>query len=481
MEQRAQIPVPPPCANPIPSYWHNPKSPLAKTIEPETDNPSHIHDYSIIGSGISGTMIAYNLLLTNPSLRILMLEARETCSGATGRNGGHTKAASYRNYLKNKEELGREEALKIARLEWENIKSTHALAKELGIECESQMCNTVDIMYDQETFEQGKMAIEELRRDAREDERDEGGMAWYVVYESTQENRRKFHVASRNSNPEVNEEEDVAGIFEYSAGRIHAYRFTTSILSLCVQKGLVLATQTPVHSIQPTFNHLWSIHTQFSTLTSKSIILATNAYTPYILPTFQSSIVPLRGQIVAHRPGPSSSLPCPLPTTYSFIYRQGYEYMIPRPVPASMHQQGQDLIIGGGLGRLPSAEATEYGTTNDAVVNPSISTYLRASLPGYFGPEVLGGGHVQADWSGILAATSDGRPFVGGVPEMDGVWVAAGFNGHGMVLCLKSAEALVRKMVGDGWPGWFPVSFEVSEQRLGRKFGGRVDMAVSSD
>jgi hypothetical protein len=44
------------------------------------------------------------------------------------------------------------------------------------------------------------------------------------------------------------------------------------------------------------------------------------------------------------------------------------------------------------------------------------------------------------------------------------------------VLCLKSAEALV-KMMGGEKPDWFPASFLITEERLERcSFSGRTDM-----
>ncbi|KAF2844802.1 FAD dependent oxidoreductase-like protein [Plenodomus tracheiphilus IPT5] len=491
MEDRSRIPVALPVNNPVPSYWHNPKSPLANVIEPETDRTTVPYDYAIIGSGISGTMIAYNLLLLHPDARVVMIEAREICSGATGRNGGHTKAASYRSYLQHVQELGKDEALKIARLEYENIVQTHGLAAELGIDCESMLCDTVDVLYDSETFKMGKVAIEALRADAHEGEKERGGMAWYEIHEKGDEEIEKCFVAPENTNPTVKSEEKVAGMFRYLAGRIHAYRFTTGILQDCVKRGLQLCANTPVRAIEPSCNPAtsppsWDIFTTHNTIKATNIILATNGYTPYLLPDIQGAIVPMRGQITAQRPGASTKLASPLPTTYSFIYKDGYEYMIPRPLPNNK----QHIIIGGGLGRLPNAGASEYGIVNDSTLNPEISTYLRNSLTGYFGAENWGEkddeeaeARVVQEWTGIMGATADGRPFVGEVPGKKGVWLSAGFNGHGMVLCLRVAEALVEMMgVGceGGVPGWLPESFLFTEERLSRLrnvgFGGRRDM-----
>jgi len=488
MEARARIPVGPPVSNPLPSYWQHPKSPLAATIEPSTSHPTQPYDYAIIGSGISGTMIAYNLLTTHPNSRVILLDAREMCSGATGRNGGHTKAASYRTYLQHKEELGTEEAMRIVRLEWANIVETHRLARELEVECEGTMCNTVDLIYDEETFELGKRSIEQLREDAEESEKEWGKMAWYRVYEKDGGFKQKFWVAGENTNAAVREGEKVVGAFEYVAGRIHAYRFTTGVLKECVKKGLELCANTPVHSILPSPNTtspskpVYDIFTQYTTISTHNVILATNGYTPYLLPSLLGAIVPLRGQITVQRPPKTAKHPSVLPHTYSFIYASGYEYMIPRQLPDG----GQHIVIGGGLGRLPQGGVTEYGTVDDSALNKDVGEYLHGTVSGYFGapsPDAAVAEEPKyetvAEWTGIMGATADGRPFVGEVPGQKGVWISAGFNGHGMVLCLKSAEALVKMMGGEGGLEWFPESFLISEERLEKcHFRGRTDMPV---
>lgn len=54
-------------------------------------------DVTIIGSGLSGAATAYFLLTgPNPPKRVLLLEAREACDGATARNGGHCQPDCYR-------------------------------------------------------------------------------------------------------------------------------------------------------------------------------------------------------------------------------------------------------------------------------------------------------------------------------------------------------------------------------------------------
>ena len=75
-------------------YWHTQLHALDEFCSSETVPP--IVDVAIIGGGLSGACTAYHLLTGTDSSAtsapsIAIFEARQACSGATGRNGGHTK------------------------------------------------------------------------------------------------------------------------------------------------------------------------------------------------------------------------------------------------------------------------------------------------------------------------------------------------------------------------------------------------------
>lgn len=73
------LPVP----NPTNSFWHDVPSHLASH---KLDKLPHYVDVVVIGSGITGASVARTLVRNGGvDLRVLMLEARQTCSGATGR------------------------------------------------------------------------------------------------------------------------------------------------------------------------------------------------------------------------------------------------------------------------------------------------------------------------------------------------------------------------------------------------------------
>jgi hypothetical protein len=79
-----------PLPNPTKSSWQIPPDPL-QNYQSSDRLPTDLLDVVVIGSGFSGTAVAWHLLDSDESLRVLMFEAREVCSGATGRNGIHTR------------------------------------------------------------------------------------------------------------------------------------------------------------------------------------------------------------------------------------------------------------------------------------------------------------------------------------------------------------------------------------------------------
>lgn len=404
-----------------------------------------------------------------------MLEARTACSGATGRNGGHTKHASYRSFLDNARAYGNEEAAKIARFEHQTMKDVHACARKEGIKCESWEGDTVDVFYSQGQWEKAQTAVARMHKVLGGDD-----PAAKYTFHTAEEAAERFLV------------KDALGALSYEAGSLSAYEFTTGLLQVCVNLGLSLQTKTPVFSIEPIGSegsegsegsNGWVAHTSRGSITADKVVLATNGYTAHLAPSLQGIIVPLRGHMTAQRPG--LGLPKPtLPNTYSFIYSDGYEYMVPRPFTSSFPG---DIMIGGGSTKAAHSGICEFGTTDDTTTDPTIVKYLKNCTASYFGKDNWGidhdRGRLRRAWTGIMGYSADGFPLVGAMPDQQNLYLAASFQGLGMVLSFNCGRALVGIIIGESEEqrkAWFPGVFEMSRERMTHKFRGRLHTEVRS-
>ncbi|CAK7243208.1 MAG: hypothetical protein STHCBS139747_004719 [Sporothrix thermara] len=534
MDERAQVPVSLPRGQPTKPFWQDPPDATVADLRSTPELPSAA-DVVIVGSGITGASIAWHLLgldqpaKTRPTAlqSILMLEARQACSGATGRNGGHTKAASYRSFLDHVAAQGVDEAVRIARLELGAIDSVHGLAAatatSTGIDCDSNPCDTLDVMYDPAQWERAQKAIAAMQAAMPAGD----PAAQYTLYS------REEALAAFPCSDDVEVDVDgktiathpICGVVRYTAGSVSAYRFTVGVLKQCLAEGLNLQTSTPVLSVaQQTEGcgntHRWAVETARGTVLAQHVVLATNGYTAHLVPSLQGVVVPLRGQIAMHRagsnmpgataPGVTAKAPSSqqgLATTYSFIYEQGYEYMITRPPGSTC---AGDVIIGGGLKYAdPTADGglCEYGSTDDTTLNPIVSAYLGETPLRYFGRSSSSSssssghgwgadhpdGRVRAEWTGIMGYTPDGYPLVGEMPSTTsnatnkGLWLCCAFQGHGMVYAWPCGRALATmiqtanmkdkaasKGVDTALLQWFPACFRTTEARLKLQFAGRL-------
>lgn len=85
MDERAAISVTLPVENPTQSFWQDPPDPIAR-LRSAAEQPATA-DVVIVGSGITGAAVAWGLLSEDGKREVVMLEARDACSAATGRNG----------------------------------------------------------------------------------------------------------------------------------------------------------------------------------------------------------------------------------------------------------------------------------------------------------------------------------------------------------------------------------------------------------
>ena len=155
------------------------------------------------------------------------------------------------------------------------------------------------------------------------------------------------------------------------------------------------------------------------------VVIATDGCGRGLLSELDEALWPARGQVVATAPLQERLFECP------HYARHGFDYW---------QQLGDGRIVLGGFRDF--SILTEM--TDDETTTQPIQDALDAFLVELLGELPT----ITHRWAGIFGLTQDLLPLVGPVPGHDGVWVAAGYSGHGNVFGLLCGELIAGAVLG---------------------------------
>jgi glycine/D-amino acid oxidase-like deaminating enzyme len=252
------------------------------------------------------------------------------------------------------------------------------------------------------------------------------------------------------------------------AAKVWPYKLVTWVLEQLLRENSAdkfnLQTKTSVTQLQRA-DDSWVLHTERGQVVAKDVLLCTNAYTSHLLPRMTGLIRPIRGQVCALRPPEKST---PLEHSHVWLSRSSSsdDYLIQR--------DGSGILILGGERNVAAGE--ELDLSNDDEVNADVGQQLRRACqhvlklsPGGSEAEQL---EAAYEWTGIMGYSRDQHPWVGSVPESlgggKGLWMSAGYTGHGMPAASRSGIAAAQQILGKEPEIPVPPEFEISEDRAER-------------
>ncbi len=159
------------------------------------------------------------------------------------------------------------------------------------------------------------------------------------------------------------------------------------------------------------------------------VVVATDGYPSGLLGPLEGLIVPTRGQVIATEPAPELHFEVP------HYGRHGFDYW---------HQRPDGRVVAGGFRDVSLQD--EF--TAEEETTPVVQDALERFVNGLFGREL----RVDYRWAGIFGMVFDFLPVVGRVPELEGVWTAGGYSGHGNVLGFACGKLVARAILGERDP-----------------------------
>jgi gamma-glutamylputrescine oxidase len=163
-----------------------------------------------------------------------------------------------------------------------------------------------------------------------------------------------------------------------------------------------------------------------ASLDAEHVLVATDGYGHGLVPELADAIWPTRGQVIVSEPLDRVLYDRP------HYARQGFDYWQQLP--------NRRIVLGGFRDVSIMDELTDV---------EEMTPVIQASLERFMGELIGETPRISHRWAGIFGLTQDMLPLVGRVPGRDGLWVAAGYSGHGNVLGFACGELAADAILGD--------------------------------
>jgi sarcosine oxidase subunit beta len=380
-------------------------------------------DVIVVGGGVAGTSTAWRL--AQAGHRVLLLERRGICAGASGRNAGNTGASSGMH-------MAPRTVSALHAITSANLRLLKTLPDELDKDFELRLPGSMEVITTPEQMAHAREAVI-TKHDAGSD-----------VELLDRETARSI---MPSLSPRI-----LGATYARDRGHLWPFALVTGMADAAARAGVELRIGARVQRLARSSNRITGVVVDGETIHAADIVLATNAWTPQLLPELpDGALVPARGQILVTQPLPPL-LACPFGTNFDKEYG--------RQTPG-----GQ--IVCGGYRRLDVDEG--LGTYREEVTLPVLAGIARC-LSDLF-PVLRGKARVVRAWSGIMGFTADGLPLIGRYEPAPGLTIAAGFNGGGF-----SWGAIVGKIIAGLLSGLEP-DFDITPFRPGRFHDGDVAWA----
>jgi glycine/D-amino acid oxidase-like deaminating enzyme len=385
------------------SFWARSQAPK----NPALDKDLAV-DVAVLGGGLTGLSAAYYIRCASPQKSVAVLEAGGCGNGASGRNGAMVLTMTADRYMNFSASPAMDK--QIYDLTVENIRALAKLSDATGIECDLEINGAVQV------FENAGEARAALR---------------YVEQARSLGMPVEFWDA-RQVAAALGTQVYSGGFFDPCGGQVHPMKLVHVFKSAAESAGAVIYESTVVEGIDEGAELV--LHTGGGhRVTAKSLVLASNAFTPNT-GFLRNSVLPLREYVAMTRPLSDREL-----ADVGWRLRVPFNDSRTEVFYLGLTKDGR-IHIGGGAPRYDfnngaggtrgaaGADADAAGTGVAGLHAARLHKELTRIFPG------LAGVDFEVSWSGMIDWSLDASPSVGTTGRHRNIFYGLGYSGHGVNL-----------------------------------------------
>ena len=336
-------------------------------------------DIVIIGAGIMGASTAYHLARRRAG-RIVVVERDTVCSGSTALASG-----GIRHQYANR--IGVE-------LTTHSIETYERFEAEFGVDPQFRQHGYLLLVTTAEQLAQAERNVAMQR-----------SLAVDVRLLSPAEIARQF--------PYVRTDDLRGGTYSPRDGYADPYLAATAIAARARTLGVVLETGCEVVGFEHGARDAHTVVTRRGTITAPVVVIAAGAWSGLVggLVGVDIPVQPLRRSKFITRDFPFDRIPADTP------------FVIDPHLGTSMRREGAGILLG--IGR--KEDAGSFSTATDwSLTEPLVERAVRR-FP------VLAEAELMRAWTGLYEMTPDQTGIISAVADLPGLYVIAGFSGHGFM------------------------------------------------
>lgn len=358
-------------------------------------------DILIIGGGITGVNLLYQLLLAGAS-NTYLIEENTVGYHSSGRGAGQLFLRGAKLFSK----MPEQEGIEYLKFMTENNRKVANGIKTIKFDTDFRHTGGLRLAVNEEEFQ-------ELANEARFINQHSGLECPILDANATQ------HLFPSSG--------FVGGIYIPTEATFNPYKFVNGLREFIENKGPRILTNSSVQSVTENADGTLNVTIRHKgTIRAKKVVYCNDAYISELVPELSSVLVPHRGQIIV-TDYLSDSITQTFPQM-SISCHNGNEYF---------RLYGGRLLIGG---MRHAVRGQQTGITNDGETSIAVYEKLRSFLNDVLA--FVGEVNISHTWSGIMTSTKDGLPIIGKLTNRPSQFVFAGFGHYGFSHALQGSMLL---------------------------------------